>query len=299
MAFGHCARIESPILSLGQFAIRQSEDAAKSFGNFAEQNQSEDRIEFIESDSENPEMPNWKMATMGGKQFWTDRQWLYGWRIQRNALTGHFRLLDPSNVRHAWGTQEHCQEALFQLGVAEGKRAPTRIVVLVHGLMRTSGSMIGLGKRLESEIGATPILFEYASTRGSIAEHAAAFREWIHSLPVGADGQGARIDFVAHSMGNIVIRRALSEWESGEDPYRVYPRIGRMVMLGPPNQGAMIARRLSKTGIFGVVTGKEVWNWDASGILWLRPWRPSVSVCGDRGEFRSQSYPESIGGWGQ
>ncbi len=29
-----------------------------------------------------------------------------------------------------------------------------------------------------------------------------------------------------------------------------------MVMLGPPNQGAAIARRLAPTGLFGFVTGK-------------------------------------------
>ena len=40
-----------------------------------------------------------------------------------------------------------------------------------------------------------------------------------------------------------------------DDPKKILPRCKSMVMLGPPNQGAMIARRLAPTGIFGWVTG--------------------------------------------
>ncbi|MGQ9575532.1 MAG: hypothetical protein ACUVUC_09450 [Thermoguttaceae bacterium] len=33
------------------------------------------------------------MPTLGGKQFWADELLFHQWRIQRNVLTGHCRLL--------------------------------------------------------------------------------------------------------------------------------------------------------------------------------------------------------------
>jgi hypothetical protein len=49
-------------------------------------------------------LPNVKMPTLGGTFFWEDLAEIEGWRMQRNIVTGHWRLLDPHNVRCAWGT---------------------------------------------------------------------------------------------------------------------------------------------------------------------------------------------------
>ena len=53
---------------------------------------------------------NWNLLarTLGGKQFWTDELVHGSWRIQRNVLSDHYRLLDPNNTRRAWGSWEHC-----------------------------------------------------------------------------------------------------------------------------------------------------------------------------------------------
>lgn len=37
--------------------------------------------------------------TMGGKVWWTDVKNRNGWRIQRNLISGHYRLLDSNNGR--------------------------------------------------------------------------------------------------------------------------------------------------------------------------------------------------------
>ena len=58
---------------------------------------------------------NLPFSTGGGKQFWTDVDYCQGWRIQQNAVTGHCRLLDPSDVRHAWGTLGQCQVKLGEV----------------------------------------------------------------------------------------------------------------------------------------------------------------------------------------
>jgi hypothetical protein len=51
-------------------------------------------------------LPNVRMPTLGGTFFWDDLAEIEGWRMQRNVVTGHWRLLDPHNVRCAWGTSD-------------------------------------------------------------------------------------------------------------------------------------------------------------------------------------------------
>lgn len=202
-------------------------------------------------DSKRPsQLPNWKTPTLGGKQLWSDYSWRHGWRIQQNALTGHYRLLDPANVRHAWGNRSACDQALETQDISPAI-AGNHLVLLLHGLMRSSSSMSGLQAYLSASNGEREIAsIEYASTRGSIGGHAAALREVIAGTPVNV-----RLSFVGHSMGNIVIRHAIGDWQRAGDE-KTLARINCVVMLGPPNQGASIARQLSKTGVFGWVTGE-------------------------------------------
>jgi pimeloyl-ACP methyl ester carboxylesterase len=200
-------------------------------------------------DKQEKTMFNIKTYTLGGKQFWTDYAWRQGWRIQRNALTGHWRLLDARNVRHAWGSRQECQAVLDQQ-VPNNIVAATEAVVLLHGLMRSSASMHGLGEYLESNSKLLPIYFEYASTRSSIADHAAALGEFIDSLP-----PNLQLNFVGHSMGNIVLRHYVGDLQRTGQTDKLN-RLKSTVMLGPPNQGAAIARQLAKTGVFGWVAGK-------------------------------------------
>ncbi len=48
-------------------------------------------------------MPNIPTTTMGGTVFWTDIANVNGWRLQRNKVFDNCRILDPNNVRRAWG----------------------------------------------------------------------------------------------------------------------------------------------------------------------------------------------------
>ena len=43
-------------------------------------------------------------STMGGKNFW-DSLAVNGWKIQRNKISGHYRILDPENRRRAYGSE--------------------------------------------------------------------------------------------------------------------------------------------------------------------------------------------------
>lgn len=193
---------------------------------------------------------NFPTKTMGGQQFWTDVRFEGGWHIQHNLVTNHFRLLDPMDVRHAWGTLQQC-ESVLNSKRANGEVQPYRgrVVILLHGLNRTHASMDLLANKLQSERGFQTINFQYASSRETIQDHA-------RNLACVIDGLGPQvteIHFVAHSMGNLVVRNYLHQRQNGADGCD--PRLTRMVMLGPPNQGSQLARLLKNNLAFEAVAG--------------------------------------------
>ncbi len=193
---------------------------------------------------------NVALPTAGGAQLWTDLEVRGGYRVQRNALTGHCRILDPSNVRRGWGSETDSTELLDQLCPEIPEPAAKPVVVLMHGLMRTDGSMKSLEKALRADGYEQIIRFGYASTRSSLSESAAA----LHRVLAGQHPD-AEFCFVGHSMGNIVTRHLVGDLQRERDPDEILPRCRAMVMLGPPNQGAAIARRLGPTGVFEWIAG--------------------------------------------
>ena len=50
--------------------------------------------------------PNIPFPTMGGKVFWLTLKEVNGWKLQRNSFTQHYRILDPDNIRQAWGNEK-------------------------------------------------------------------------------------------------------------------------------------------------------------------------------------------------
>jgi pimeloyl-ACP methyl ester carboxylesterase len=195
---------------------------------------------------------NVPFKTYGGTQFWTDHRHTHGYRLQSNWMTDHWRLLDATDVRRAWGTRKQCEKVLTDLlGDQIEEPENKEYVILLHGLMRSHQSMRSMQKVLQDADCGTVLRFSYASTRHTIGDHAAALNEVLTGLP-----DDARISFVAHSMGNIVVRHLLADLKEEGDPKGLLKRYRCMVMLGPPNQGAAIARRLAYTKVFGLVAGK-------------------------------------------
>lgn len=194
----------------------------------------------------------WFSKTAGGLQLWTDRCFREGYRVQRHAIRGSHRLLDPDNHRMAHGTYESCRAALDAVVPNPSWLARTEpFVILVHGLTRTGRCMSSLRQRIDNQGFATATHFSYASTRATLIEHATALKEFTESFP-----PGATLSFVCHSMGNIVLRTAIGLWQAaGQDPQHVLSRMNSVVMLAPPNQGASIARLLGHTGLFGLIAG--------------------------------------------
>ena len=68
--------------------------------------------------------------------------------------------------------------------------------------------------------------------------------------------QVEEINFVAHSLGNIVIRRYLASTIDG-DGVRPDPRIQRIVMVGTPNHGAWMAQLVGRSTMFERIAGQS------------------------------------------
>lgn len=186
--------------------------------------------------------PNLTMKTLGGRQFWGDVAFLQGWTIQRNVYTGHHRLLDPRDFRHAWGSLEHCQAKLAEIR-EEQKLKPMsgEAVVLLHGIVRSSKAMHRLETRLQDD-GYLVVPFDYPSTRVDLTECAGFLDDVIKSLE-GIE----KISFVAHSMGGLVVRRWLKDHTDD--------RVRTLVMMGTPNSGAELADMLKNNHLFRLILG--------------------------------------------
>ena len=122
--------------------------------------------------------------------------------------------------------------------------ATNESVILLHGLARTSASMRKMQAAL-GEAGYTVFLVDYPSTSKTVEQLS---RE--HLAPAVAEcqaGNPVKIHFVAHSLGNIVLRHYLSE--------QAVTNIGRIVMLGPPNKGSEVVDKIGHLTLFEWING--------------------------------------------
>jgi pimeloyl-ACP methyl ester carboxylesterase len=197
-------------------------------------------------------LPNVPLVTAGGQQMWSDVRYLADWRIQRHALTGHHRLVDPDDVRRAWGSLEACENELAQFAKTEGLHPPTgTAVVLLHGLFRTRDCMYAMGRYLARQQPDWHVLnLSYASTRGTVGDHASDLAQILDRLK-----DVERFHFVCHSMGNLVVRHWLHDHTDPKTGELEEKRLGRMVMLGPPNHRPSLAQALVPIDTHQIIAG--------------------------------------------
>ena len=183
--------------------------------------------------------------TLGGAQLWNDVRAWRGYRVQSFALSpSHHRLLSPHDLALASGSREVCIAAYQALLPSLPQEPERELVVLLHGLGRTSRSLATLRRHL-SRAGYATLALDYASTRDEVAQHAAHVAEVLAALP-----ERHATSFVTHSLGGIVARRLLVDHTA--DIAHLTPR--RLFMIAPPSQGARLAARLDSApfrAVFG------------------------------------------------
>lgn len=108
------------------------------------------------------------------------------------------------------------------------------IIVLIHGLMRSSMSMSSLKSFLEKH-GYQVYSYSYPSAKYTIHDHGIYLNQFIENLLV--ENPGVKIHFITHSLGGIIIREALSKLTQSK-----LKNIGYLIMLAPPNQGSFLAK---------------------------------------------------------
>lgn len=230
--------------------------------------------------------PNLALPTLGGKQVWADRRWQEGWRVQQNVLSGHHRLLDPNERRRAWGNLAACELALREQAPSAASDQDS-LVILLHGMGRSRAAFAKMQDRLQQQ-GWAVASISYPSTRRPISGHAEQLVELLENL------EGYRqVNFVTHSLGGIVVRQMLADAGS----WREELKVGRIVMLAPPNQGADFAARLESFAPFRWLFGETGTSLTPEALRSMpAPDVPFLVIAGARGDAEGKGWNPMLEG---
>lgn len=118
------------------------------------------------------------------------------------------------------------------------------MVVLLHGLARTRHSMSRMERALTAA-GYTVCSMPYASTEKTVKQM--VDEDLIPFLAQCQALKPVKIHFVTHSLGGIMLRQFFAE--------HTLDNAGRIVMLGPPNQGSEVVDKLGRFTLFRWING--------------------------------------------
>jgi pimeloyl-ACP methyl ester carboxylesterase len=148
-------------------------------------------------------------------------------------------------------------------------------VVAIHGFLSNAKSMRPIKETL-CRCDYNVCLWEYPSRRKYIEEHACRLVETLTALARNCPGEP--ISFVTHSIGALVLRAALNQPGCPREA-----KIGRAVLIAPPNQGSSLARDMKDVVpiafIMGDKTGAELLHFTPAQIACrFGEFPPSVRV---------------------
>ena len=147
-------------------------------------------------------------------------------------------------------------------------------VVCIHGFMTNYRSMKPVEQTLKC-LGFRTCSWDYPSRKRTIEQHACNLIPYLQQIACCYPGEP--IDFVTHSTGGLILRAALNLPGCPEEA-----KMGRAVLLAPPNQGSKLAYRFRNFEpirfMMGNKSGLQLMCYDACDIQRLGSFPSSMQV---------------------
>lgn len=135
-------------------------------------------------------------------------------------------------------------------------------LVALHGMLTNSRSLHSIKKAFSC----SPLdiyLWDYQSRRSTFEDHASCLVSFLQQ--VACSKPGCPIHFITHSSGALVLRAALNM-----PGCPMEAKIGKAVLLAPPNKGSSLARRFRDVSMarlaLGNRSGWELMNYEECNI---------------------------------
>jgi hypothetical protein len=182
---------------------------------------------------------------------WTDVLLYSGWRIQTHAIDETHRLLDPAGSVRVSADFSKCLADLNERKARGEIAIPNpRLVLMVHGMGRLRGLFRPLQSKL-NYVGIEGHTYDYPSPGLDLATQTERLTRVLNRLE-GIE----EISFVTQSYGALVVRSALAKG----GPWAERIRLGRLVMIVPPNQGSWVADQADKIPALQPIVGPAGWG---------------------------------------
>ena len=136
----------------------------------------------------------------------------------------------------------------------------SQTVVLVHGLWMTGIDMALLRRRLR-QCGFRTMQFSYPTVRCNIVQNAARLQRFVNRINAEV------IHFVGHSLGGLVIRQYIHDFPE--------QRPGRIVTLGTPHNGSLVAQQFNRSSIGRMILGHSL---DRGLLGNIPPWKDNREI---------------------